>query len=182
MKNNNYKDINFFKPKINVNIENDKIFTYKKLLKRSLKIYIIVFFVMILYFLISSIIVNIKYNLVEQNIKNIQDNTSISDNFKNEIKESNMLSEIFNIYQQNNIVSSDILNKIEKIKFEQIHINEINWSINNIKLNCYSDSEKDAIIFVNKLREEEKFKDVVYNGGLLSTIDNSFKFEINIII
>ncbi len=182
MKNDTYKDINFFEPKIDINIDEKDIFIKQGLLKNSIKIYIVVFCITMIYLVFNTIKVNIKYNSVQRDINEIQESELTSNSLKSVIEEQTMLTDIFNKYNQNNKVSSDILNQIQSTKTEQISIGEINWTLDSITLSCFSTSEKDAILFTNKLRENENFKNIVYTGGNSSLIDGTFKFELNIII
>ncbi|WP_317367575.1 hypothetical protein [uncultured Tyzzerella sp.] len=182
MKNNNYKGINFFEPKIDINLDDNKSFIKGNLLKNSIKIYILVFCITMVYFAFNTIKINIKYNSMQKKITKAEQVDSTSNNLKYAINEEKVLTEIFNNYLQSNKVSSDIINQIENTKFEQIDIGEIDWVLNEIKLVCYGQSEKDAITFVNKLRQNEKFKNILYTGGSASSLDSKFKFEINIIL
>ena len=182
MKNNNHKDINFFEPKIDINIDESKIFIKERLLKNSIKIYILVFCITMIYFTFNTIKINFQYKSIQKNITKMEENNLTSDSLKYAIKEESVLAEIFNNYLQTNKVSSKILNQIDSTKFDQIYIGQIEWVLDEIKLSCYSQSEQDAIVFANKLRQNEIFKDVVYTGGSSSMIDGKFKFEINIII
>ncbi len=182
MKNNNYKEINFFDPKIDINIDENEVFVRRNLLKLSFKIYVLVFFIAIIYLLFNRVKINIKYNLVEKNINKISQSSNTINNLNKIIEEQKMLNELFNGYEETNKISSTILEEIEKIKFKEVDIEDISWSLNNIELNCYGKSEKDAIIFASNLRKNDKFKDIIYNGGTSSATDVNFKFKINIII
>lgn len=180
MKNNNYKEINFFEPKIDINIDDREFFIKEKLLKNSLKIYILVFCLTMIYFAFNTIKINFKYNSIQNSIDKMTQNNITSEDLKQAINEQNILNEIFVNYTETNKVTSNILSEIEKIKFKQIFIEELDWELDNIKLVCYSQSEKDAILFTNKLRENESFKDIAYTGGTTSYVDGNFKFEVNI--
>lgn len=180
MKNNNYKEINFFEPKIDINIDDSEFFIRERLLKNSLKIYGLVFCLTMIYFAFNTVKINFKYNSIQNNIEEMTQNNITSQDLKKAIEEQNMLNEVFSNYTETNKVSSSILNEIEKTKFDQIFIGELDWNLDNIKLVCYSQSENDAIMFTEKLRKNENFKDILYTGGTTSSIDGNFKFEINI--
>lgn len=182
MKKNEDKGINFFQPKINLNLDEQEVFVRKDLLKISLKIYLVIFLIVVIYLLFNMFRINVRYAVLENKIEKMSESNVSAENLKIAIEEEKNLKDIFDSYLLNNKVSSKILEEIDKTNNNNIKINEMDYSMDNIKIICSSKSEKEAIIFTNNLRKNENFKDINYSGGSLSSSDGIFKFEINIAI
>lgn len=177
MKNNSQEDLNFFSPKID--LDKKISFSTNSLIKKSLKVYILIFCVLTLISSFNFIRVNFMVKSLQNQVGKVTEMETVETDLKNSISKQKILNNLFNEYNQNNMVSYSVIESILNIA-NNIDINCIDWDLNEITLSCVAKTQNDAIDFVKNLRKDEKLKSVVYNGGDLTGTDDKFEFELKI--
>lgn len=176
----NSKEINFFNTKIDSGFNSDFKLLKKKLVNTSLKLYIVIFILFILYISISYIKISYDYKKIEANTDILGQNIDYDIDLKEILLKQKLIQNFLNEFNNSKKFSIKIIEEMIALKPKSVTIKEMSLIDESINLKCISNNSNDAILYISKLRKSDLFSNVLYTGGDFSFIDNTFIFEINI--
>lgn len=176
---NNVKEINFFEPKI-ITDNNQKFEILKKnIITTCTKIYGIIFILSVLIVSLNTLITSIKFKIIKTNVSKTQEENLANSKLKEVLIEQQKISQFLNTFLEDKENYTTFIETLNNLKPSDTKINELIIKENFIHIKCISKDSNSAIKYVKKIRENEKFLEVLYNGGNYLGNEN-FEFELNI--
>lgn len=174
----NYKknsELNFFEPKIKLDDNN-----FIGILKNSIKIYIVIFIITIIYISFKTSSINGRYDALLNEITQIKElDIKEYDLTYTEIENRNKEIKLF---LKEDKILSQIIQYIDENKPQSVVIKSLFMVNDSLKIGLTSKNENDAINFIKVLRKNQIIKKVIYTGGKVLNLKDIFAFDIEAII